>query len=41
MTDIFGNEQDYDKDIKGALVTNGVSHDEILMKIKKYIKPEK
>lgn len=41
VTDIFGNEQDYDKDIKGALVTNGASHDEILMKIKKYIKPAK
>lgn len=30
VTDLFGNEQRYDKDIKGALITNGVMHEEIL-----------
>lgn len=30
VTDLFGNEQRYDCDIKGALITNGKVHEEIL-----------
>ena len=30
VTDIFGNEQRYDQDIKGAIVSNGIVHDEIV-----------
>lgn len=30
VTDLFGNEQRYDGTIKGAIVSNGVVHDEIL-----------
>ena len=30
VTDLFGNEQRYDRDIKGALITNGKVHEEIL-----------
>lgn len=30
VTDLFGNEQRYDQDIKGAIVSNGLVHDEIL-----------
>lgn len=35
VTDLFGNEQRYDGDLKGALVSNGVVHDAIL----EYLKP--
>ena len=38
VTDLFGREQRYDRDIKGALVTNGVVHDEILKTLAKHIK---
>lgn len=38
VTDIFGNEQRYDKDINGAIISNGVVHDEILNCINKYLK---
>lgn len=37
VTDLFGNEQSYDKDIKGAIISNGVSHNKILEKVKKYL----
>jgi myo-inositol-1(or 4)-monophosphatase len=30
VTDLFGNEQRYDRDIKGAVVSNGVCHQQIL-----------
>lgn len=30
VTDLFGNEQRYDQDIKGAVVSNGIVHDEII-----------
>ena len=30
VTDLFGNDQRYDKDIKGAIVSNGVVHNELL-----------
>ncbi|MBR3211128.1 MAG: hypothetical protein IKF71_04255 [Bacilli bacterium] len=35
VTDFYGNTQRYDGSLQGAIVTNGVSHDEILQKIKK------
>lgn len=37
VTDLFGNEQCYDKSIKGALISNGKVHDEVVEVIKKYI----
>lgn len=37
VTDLFGNEQRYDRDIDGALVSNGVVHEEVLEAIRKYI----
>ena len=37
VTDFYGQEQRYDQDLNGAVITNGVSHDEILQKVKKYI----
>ena len=37
VTDLYGNEQRYDSDIKGAIITNGISYDEIFKIIKKYI----
>ena len=34
VTDLFGNEQRYDQTIKGAVVSNGIVHQEIIdMKI--------
>lgn len=38
VTDLFGDEQRYDKDINGALISNGKVHSEVLSVIKKYIK---
>lgn len=37
VTDFYGNRQRYDNSLQGAIVTNEVSHDEILQKVKKYI----
>lgn len=37
VTDLFGNEQRYDKSIKGALISNGKIHNEVVEVIKKYI----
>lgn len=37
VTDIFGNEQRYDKDINGAIISNGKVHEEVLEVIKKYL----
>lgn len=37
VTDLFGNEQRYDKSIKGALISNGIVHDEVIETIKNYI----
>ena len=34
VTDIFGNEQRYDGDIQGAIVSNGVVHDQLVMYLK-------
>lgn len=30
VTDIFGNEQRYDEDIKGAVISNGLVHQEVI-----------
>lgn len=40
VTDFFGNEQRYDQPIKGALVSNGVVHDQILHYLKKDLKDQ-
>ena len=37
VTDLFGNEQRYDKSINGAIISNGKVHDEVVEVIKKYI----
>ncbi len=37
VTNIYGEEQRYDTDIKGAIISNGISHAKILKKVKKYI----
>lgn len=30
VTDLFGNEQRYDQDINGAIISNGIVHDEVI-----------
>ena len=37
VTDLFGDEQRYDKSIKRALISNGLVHNEVVDVIKKYI----
>jgi fructose-1,6-bisphosphatase/inositol monophosphatase family enzyme len=37
VTDLFGNEQRYDQSIKGALISNGIVHNEVIDVIKNYI----
>ena len=37
VTDFYGKPQRYDGEIRGAIITNGISHDEILQKVKKHI----
>ena len=34
VTDLFGSEQRYDQDINGAIVSNGIVHDEIVERMK-------
>lgn len=36
VTDLYGNEQRYDQEIKGAILSNGVIHDELVELVKKY-----
>ena len=36
VTDLYGNEQRYDSDINGAIITNGISYEDIFKIIKKY-----
>ncbi len=38
VTDFYGNSQKYDCAINGAIITNGISHDEVLSIVKKYVK---
>lgn len=40
VTNLFGNDQRYDQSIKGAIVSNGIVHDEIISTVKKYLKEE-
>lgn len=37
VTNLFGDEQRYDKSIKGAVISNGKVHDEVISTIKKYL----
>ena len=37
VTNFYGEEQRYDRDIKGAIISNGVSHAEMLKLVKKYL----
>ncbi len=36
VTNIYGESQKYDRDIKGAVISNGISHSQILDIVKKY-----
>lgn len=38
VTDLFGNEQRYDRSINGAIISNGKVHNEVIEYIKKYLK---
>lgn len=38
VTNIYGEYQRYDKGIMGAVISNGVSHDEVLKIVRKYVK---
>ena len=37
VTDLFGKEQRYDQNINGAIISNGVVHDEVIKEIKNHI----
>ena len=37
VTDLYGNIQRYDKDIKGAIISNGISHDKILKRVRRHL----
>lgn len=37
VTNLYGEEQRYDKDINGAIISNGISHKQILKIVEKYI----
>ena len=37
VTDIFGEEQRYDQSINGAVVSNGIVHDEVVNTLKNYL----
>ena len=41
VTDLFGEEQRYDCDLNGAIISNGVVHNEVVDTIKKYLKNKK
>lgn len=41
VTDLFGNEQRYDNDINGAVISNGQVHDEVISALNTYLKEEK
>lgn len=38
VTDLFGNEQRYDSPVKGAIISNGLVHDELVALVKPYLK---
>ena len=37
VTDLFGYDQRYDEDINGAIISNGITHGEIVNTVKKYL----
>lgn len=37
VTNLYGKDQRYDTDIKGAIITNGISHNEVLNIVRKYV----
>ena len=37
VTDIFGNEQRYDQNINGAVISNGIVHEEVVNVLKEYL----
>lgn len=41
VTDLFGNRQRYDESINGAVISNGVIHDEVINVLKKYLNNKK
>lgn len=41
VTDLFGNEQRYDKDINGAVISNGKVHNEVTNVINDFLKEDK
>lgn len=41
VTDMFGDEQRYDEEINGALISNGVNHDEVLDLIRNHLTNKK
>lgn len=41
VTDLFGNEQRYDEEINGALISNGIVHDELVKNAKENVKRRK
>ena len=38
VTDLFGNEQRYDQDIRGAIVSNGIVHEELVRVLQEGVK---
>ena len=41
VTDLFGNEQRYDESINGAIISNGLVHNEMLQAIRNTLKNRK
>jgi len=41
VTDLFGNEQKYDRDINGAVISNGLVHDEVITTINNLLDNQK
>ena len=39
VTDLFGNDQRYDRGINGAVLSNGAVHEELLAVIRNHVKP--
>ena len=39
MTDLFGHDQRYDRPINGAILSNGVIHEELVSIVAKHVKP--
>ena len=37
VTDFYGKKQRYDGEIRGAIISNGTSHEEILQRVQKYL----